>query len=324
MYTYVLILQLVTVSSVLAVRGTVSTTRNLGYPCSETLPCDVENAACSPTSHQCECNKNYLADTGRCVQYAKKAGDFCASSFLVCKSVKNSYCSDNKCQCRWRYTEVGGKCRPTLNCKCVFNSSVEDERCYGDGVTCSKDNQCSCQPGYVQHMRKCEKQADLGEVCSSDFQCAWIPNSFCNSTCQCEPTYTMMVDKGQRKCVKSFDAPCEKNEDCGLANMKCLDGTCQCHEHYYENNNICNVKTTSLTKPCDHYKACWPQNSICNNNKCQCDWNYFKKDGNCVKGLHAPCNLKSECRKRHSYCINKKCACKPKFEEYSGACVRKT
>ncbi|XP_074106763.1 uncharacterized protein LOC141532351 isoform X2 [Cotesia typhae] len=285
MYTYVLILQLVAVFSVLAVERAISTTYLLGYPCLIHSDCP-DHAGCY--SSQCSCYSGYRADNGLCVKYATKVGDSCSESFLVCKGVQNTYCSDNICKCRWGYTKVGDNCRPTLNGTCVFNSHVTDQQCYGDGVTCSKSNKCICQPDYVQHIRECVKRVALDAPCSSDLQCTLISNTFCHSTCQCRPTYT--------------------------------HGSCQCDSVHYEYNNDCSVKQSSLNLPCNHYNACRVSNSICYDRKCQCDWNYFEKDGSCLKGLHSPCESQDECKREKSDCIDKKCACKPNFKEYLGEC----
>ncbi|KAH0557280.1 hypothetical protein KQX54_002705 [Cotesia glomerata] len=304
MYTYVLILQLVAVSSVLAVRGEISTIKNLKYPCSKTSDCGVEYAYCHDGYQQCVCYESYWADDGLCVRYAAKVGESCASSFLVCKGIKNSYCStDNKCECLWGYTKVhDNKCYPTLNGTCVFNSFLTEGSCYGDDKICSEDSKCICKEGYVQHMRECVKKVDFGKTCSSDIQCAHLPHSYCNTTCKCRPTYLdgRFYDSTLNKCVKGLDAPCEVKTDCGYYFMDCTNRRCQCNSEHYEVNDSCRIKVTQLNATCYHYNDCAVPNSMCYNKQCRCDWNYFEEGGKCVKGLHAPCILDDECKKNNS------------------------
>ncbi|XP_044594006.1 prion-like-(Q/N-rich) domain-bearing protein 25 [Cotesia glomerata] len=278
----------------------------------------------------CTCNYEYFADNGVCVKYAQKVNDSCELSFLVCKGVKNSYCYENKCQCRWGYTKVDdNKCYPTLNGACKFNSISPEEKCYGDNVKCSVDNQCICEDGYVQHMRECLKKAvgvDKG-ACVLDIQCAHLPNSYCNLTCQCIPTYSPQLISGSRtqyECVKAFNAPCGEKIGCGSKSMVCQNSRCKCADWYYEHGDICNLQTYILNESCYYHNACAYPNWICYNNRCQCDWNYFEEGGKCVKGLHAPCILDDECKKKNSVCINEKCACKENFVEYIGECESRT
>ncbi|XP_074106764.1 uncharacterized protein LOC141532352 [Cotesia typhae] len=322
MYTYVLILQLVAVFSVLAVERAISTTYLLGYPCLIHSDCP-DHAGCY--SSQCSCYSGYRADNGLCVKYATKVGDSCSESFLMCRGVKNSYCSYYTCKCRWGYTEVSGKCRPTLDGTCVFNSRVTAEQCYGDGLTCSKDNKCICKDDYVRYMRQCWKKAEglFNGFCSSDIQCEHLPNSECRSICICKLTYAPKLINGRNdrhECVKSLGASCKQNQDCVFNNLTCLNSICQCHEYYYETENTCYIKIFRLNEDCNHYNACLPSHSSCYNGKCRCDWNYFEKDGSCLKNLHAPCRSQDECKKDNSNCINGKCACMENFEELAGEC----
>ncbi|XP_044594005.1 tenascin-like [Cotesia glomerata] len=313
----------------------------IGSKCSDDAACASVKLAKCFSNNVCACSQEAIAINGRLclVRLGKtcQTNDDCA--------VGNSWCDDNKCQCRanhFAYSEIecrlifmGMPCNKSRECfvhfsdsRCI-NKTCQCRRNYAlrNGNACLQvtttycstidkcldpesfciDNQCQCRSDYVMRKLKCLPKQLMGR-CSKDSDCSEVKFAKClNKQCACMSGY---FDVNATACAKALGGSCSVNKDCAVKSSHCFGKTCQCNEGYIQYTESQCV-ATKLGTTCFDKSACdLIKNAHCFENQCSCNDNHVETNAfTCAPVLNVTCSDDLKCAPENSVCIDHKCQC---------------
>ncbi|XP_008551627.1 rh5-interacting protein isoform X2 [Microplitis demolitor] len=254
-------------------------------PCNNNSHCEmfINKTRCS-NNNQCECEDDYGPAMNNTV---------CALLFNIACSdnelcaTENSFCHDNKCQCKANYVYRESKCVPITLQDTDYSIYINS---HASGLL-----------------------VELGKSCEKDEDCKNILYSRCslNKICVCKE-HSFSVDKFT--CAPALNGFCLNDEQCIMKSSHCKDNTCQCKAlRSAVSYNQC--KATHLLYTCDKSSECsdlW--HSKCSlDNLCTCNINNVAVGTSCLPILGGYCWRDDQCSAENSACINYWCACKPNY-----------
>ncbi|XP_074106814.1 uncharacterized protein LOC141532384 [Cotesia typhae] len=313
----------------------------IGSKCSDDAACaSVQFAECS-SNKVCVCSNNTIRINGRLCLV--RLGETC--HFDKDCAVANSWCVDNKCQCKAQYfvysevecrlVFVGMPCNYTTNCQIhIDNSYCFDRICQckqnfltRNGNVCepviisycatNKDcldlestcinNRCQCNTNYVMRESKCLPKLLLGR-CTEHSDCSEIKFTMClNGQCHC-------IDKffpvNATACKRGIGGSCSTDKDCTVEFSMCFEKTCRCNRGYIQYSESQCV-SLELGTACINNSYCnLIKNSHCFDSQCICKDDHVELDAyTCAPLLNAICSDDLKCAPRNSVCVDHRCQC---------------
>ncbi|XP_053597937.1 prion-like-(Q/N-rich) domain-bearing protein 25 isoform X2 [Microplitis demolitor] len=277
----------------------------LGAHCEKPADCNIENVSCLDNKCFCPENMHLARNKTSCIKTAIALGDLCEQTG-DCQKIKQSICSNSKCECVNNYFEqnklcvkgIGADCTQDFECK-VIGSECTEKKCHCLENMHLANNRSRCVRNAIAVFDYCEKNDD----------CKAIKHTSClSNNCECQDPYFA----SNEQCVAELGTPCNKPTDCNIENVSCLGNRCSCPEnmHLAVNKTSCIKNATAPLDYCEKDDDCKAINhTSCLDNKCKCKDQYFASNEQCVAKLGAPCNDPIDCNIDSVSCSEKKCSC---------------
>ncbi|XP_063373276.1 prion-like-(Q/N-rich) domain-bearing protein 25 isoform X2 [Cydia amplana] len=219
--------------------------RRTGNVCSTDPECP-DNAFCKSGTY-CVCKDGFIyAATENAEKACLKVasfGDHCQQHIQCHTSLGvHSECLLNTCSCKPGTQFVNNRCYKIAH---VGELCISDENCYiqqaipEEQAFCIR-GYCQCQLHYNQRDNgtRCVRDANLGEACEDDGQCAGV-GMVCKGTCRCKEGFAAQNDTNVcLQSVENIGDSCEYDIQCenlsgsrAVGATMCLNGACSCAYH---------------------------------------------------------------------------------------------
>ncbi|XP_053597720.1 neurogenic locus notch homolog protein 2 [Microplitis demolitor] len=277
----------------------------LGAPCNDPIDCNIDSVSCSEKKCSCPENMHLARNETSCIKNATALGDFCEQTG-DCQKIKQSICSNSKCECVNNYFEqnklcvkgIGADCTQDFECK-VIGSECTEKKCHCLENMHLANNRSRCVRNAIAVFDYCEKNDD----------CKAINHTSClDNKCKCKDQYFA----SNEQCVAKLGTPCNKPTDCNIENVSCSGNRCSCPEnmHLAVNKTSCIKKATVPFDFCEQAEDCiFVMHSDCLDNRCKCKNYYSPTNRKCIAELGAPCNKPTDCNIENVDCSGNKCLC---------------
>ncbi|KAF2884044.1 hypothetical protein ILUMI_22162 [Ignelater luminosus] len=198
------------------------------------------------SQHRCTCSVTAKLNPETFVCEPSEA-QFCEED-EDCTKISNSFCIDQKCQCKPNNREEKKTCLPNIGASCSKTSL-----CTIENSVCGTDSNCTCVDDFVptaNNLRCLKVATGLDGECEIDTQCSTaVRNSQCaQNSCKCINNYKQVNDTCHPQ--KLMGDLCTDVTQCHImlnSRVQCRNSICQCSAGMQPTENGLDCETSGST-----------------------------------------------------------------------------